>query len=599
MIYPVDVTKKVDLEKAKQDLAGDRITIGLATCGISAGGIPVYEALKNANLGINIDKVGCIGMCYLEPIVTVVKNQKKSIYGLVTKENIQKLIDCIKKDEVCNELLVTHDISEMDFFKKQKRIIMDNCGVVNPLRLDQYIARNGYQGLTNALQKLPKDIIEEVKKAGLRGRGGAGFSTGMKWSFIADKQGKKYIICNGDEGDPGAFMNRTLMESDPFNLIEGLTIGAYAIGSDEAVIYTRAEYPLAIETLEKAIQICHDHDLLGEDILGIKGFKFNIYIQKGAGAFVCGEETALINSLHGKRGMPNPRPPYPTDQGYNSKPTVINNVETWAHVTTILRVGADEFAKVGSLKSKGTKMLCLTGKIKHTGVVEVPIGTIMREVVYDIGGGAPEKTKIKAVLAGGPAGGCVPEHLLDTPLDYETLQSIGAIMGSGGFVVLNDESCMVDVARFFMNFSQEESCGKCTPCREGTKRLLEMLINITKGVGDAALLDKIKLLAEFVRDNALCGLGQNASNPVLSTMNHFKNEYESHIKDKKCPAGACTTLLNFFITEKCVGCGNCAHHCPVKCISGEPRKKYLIDQSKCIKCGTCYDVCAFKAIIRK
>ena len=422
----------------------------------------------------------------------------------------------------------------------------------------------------------------------------------MKWSFIADKKGKKYLICNGDEGDPGAFMNRTLMESDPFKLIEGLTIGAYTIGSDEAVIYTRAEYPLAIETLEKAIQIAHDHDLLGEDILGIKGFNFNIIIQKGAGAFVCGEETALINSLHGKRGMPNPRPPYPTDMGYNEKPTVINNVETWAHVTKIMKDGPEEFAKTGSLKSKGTKMLCLTGKIKHTGVIEVPLGISLKEVVYGIGGGShPENTKIKAVLAGGPAGGCVPENLLDTALDYETLQSIGAIMGSGGFVVLNDESCMIDVARYFMNFSQEESCGKCTPCREGTKRLLEMLISITRGIGDQSLIDKIKLLAEFVRDNALCGLGQNAPNPVLSTLQHFKNEYECHINEKKCPAGACTTLLSYFITEKCVGCGNCAHHCPVKCISGEPRKRYVIDQSRCIKCKTCYDVCAFKAVIKK
>jgi NADH-quinone oxidoreductase subunit F len=595
----IDINLMFDNEKTKKELYGDRITIGLATCGISAGGVPVYESLVNADLGINVEKVGCIGMCYLEPIVTVVFNGKKSIYGLVTKDNVAKLIDCIKNKKECKELLVANDINELDFFKSQKRVIMENCGVINPFRLDQYIIRNGYAGLLNAVKKTPNEIIDDIKKSGLRGRGGAGFSTGLKWSFIAVKQGKKYIICNGDEGDPGAFMNRTLMESDPFRMIEGLTIGAYAIGSDEGIIYTRAEYPLAIETLESAIQIARDHGLLGEDILGIKGFNFNLIVQKGAGAFVCGEETALINSLHGKRGMPNPRPPYPTDQGYQNKPTVINNVETWAHVTTIMKDGFESFSKIGSLKSKGTKMICLTGKIKRTGVIEVPIGTVIKEIVYNIGGGAPEKTKIKAVLAGGPAGGCVPESLLDTPLDYESLQSIGAIMGSGGFVVLNNESCMVDVARHFMNFSQEESCGKCTPCREGTRRLLEMITNITRGVGDNNSIEKIQMLAEFIRDNALCGLGQNAPNPVLSTIKQFKNEYEAHIFEKKCPAEACTSLLNYFITEKCVGCGNCARQCPVHCISGEPRKRYLIEQKKCIKCGTCYNVCAFKAIIKK
>jgi len=596
----IDIEKKYNLGSVKKELEGDRITVGLATCGVSAGGLPVFEALHNAKLDILIERVGCIGMCYLEPIVTVVQKGKRSIYGLVTKEKVQMLIDCIKKGEECKELLVANDIYEMDFFKNQKRVIMENCGIVNPLRLDQYLARKGYEGLLNSLKKQPKDVIEDIKKSGLRGRGGAGFSTGLKWSFIVDKKGKKYLICNGDEGDPGAFMNRTLMESDPFRLIEGLTIGAYATGCDEGIIYTRAEYPLAIETLEKAIEIATDAGLLGEEILDIKGFHFHLTIQKGAGAFVCGEETALINSLHGKRGMPNPKPPFPTDQGYQDKPTVINNVETWNHVVKIMRDGPDEFAKLGSLKSKGTKMLCLTGKIKHTGVVEVPIGINLRDVVYNIGGGAaPEGTKIKAVLAGGPAGGCIPENLLDTLLDYETLQSVGAIFGSGGFVVLNDEACMVEVARYFMNFSQEESCGKCTPCREGTRRLLEMLISITRGVGDKEIFNKIQMLAEFVRDNALCGLGQNAPNPVLSTMKHFRNEYESHLNDQKCPAGFCTSLMQYFITEKCVGCGNCARHCPVQCISGEPKKRYLIDQSRCIKCGTCFEVCAFKAIIKK
>ncbi|MBU0628182.1 MAG: 4Fe-4S binding protein [Nanoarchaeota archaeon] len=571
-----------------------KITIGLATCGISAGAKPVFDALKDANLPV--EKVGCIGMCYNEPVVTVIDDNKKSIYGNVTIDNVNKLIECIKKGEECKELLVANDINELDFYKKQNRLVMENCGLIDPLNLEQYKENKGYSGLNNALKLEPKQVIEQIKISGLRGRGGAGFPTAIKWGFLADKKGKKYLICNGDEGDPGAFMNRTVMESDPFKLIEGITIGAYATGTEEGIIYTRAEYPLAIETLEKALKIAYDNNLLGNNILGKEGFNFKLYIQKGAGAFVCGEETAMINSIEGKRGMPKPRPPYPAEKGLYGKPTNVNNVGTWAHVATIMKIGASEYAKIGTEKTKGTKVVCLTGKIKRTGIVEVPMGTKLRDIVYEIGGGTPEGTEFKAILSGGPAGGCIPKEHLDTPLDYETLQALGAIMGSGGMVVINNEACMVDVARYFMNFTQEESCGKCTPCREGTKRLLEMLIKVTRGVGGEKDIDKIRQLAEFVRDNALCGLGQNAPNSVLSTLRFFRDEYVMHLKDKTCCAGACANLLKYNITDKCVGCGNCARHCPVGCISGEPRKKHVIDQEKCIKCGTCYEVCAFKAI---
>jgi NADH:ubiquinone oxidoreductase subunit F (NADH-binding) len=388
------------------------------------------------------------------------------------------------------------------------------------------------------------------------------------------------------------------MESDPFKLIEGMTIGAYATGADEGIIYTRAEYPLAIETLRQAIEIAYKNNLLGENILN-KDFTFNISIQKGAGAFVCGEETALINSIEGKRGSPNPRPPYPAEKGLYGKPTNVNNVGTWAHVATIMKIGAKEYAKIGTEKTKGTKVICLTGKIQRTGIIEVPMGTSLRDIIFEIGGGPPKNTRFKAVLSGGPAGGCIPEEKLDTPLDYEPLQALGAIMGSGGLVVINDEGCMVDVAKYFMNFTQEESCGKCTPCREGTKRLLEMLINITRGVGKEEDLQKLKHLAEFVKNNSLCGLGQAAPNPILSTLRFFEDEYTTHLKDKKCPAKACTSLMQYYITERCIGCGNCARHCPVQCITGKPRERYVIDQEKCIKCGTCFEVCAFNAIEKR
>ncbi len=586
-----------DVDEAVKELGTDRITVGLATCGISAGAQPVYDKLSDAKLTIPVEKVGCIGMCYNEPIVTVVQDGTKSIYGPVTSQNVEELITCIKEGKRYEELFLGSEIDSIDYYKKQRRVIMDNCGIINPDKLAQYVARGGYQGLLRALKLDRFDVIDEVDKSGLRGRGGGGFPTARKWKFIAGAQGKKYLICNGDEGDPGAFMNRTLMESDPFRVIEGMTIGAFATGADEGIIYTRAEYPLAIHTLQKAIDVAYQKGLLGKNILGKLGFSFDVRIMKGAGAFVCGEETALIHSVEGKRGMPTPRPPYPAVKGLLKKPTVVNNVGTWGHVATLMRMGATEYRKVGTKLTKGTKVICLAGNIKRTGIVEVPIGITLRELIFDIGGGTSTGKPFKACLTGGPGGGCIPEAHLDTELDYEPLKALGTIMGSGGFVVLDQNTCMVEVARYFMEFAQSESCGKCTPCREGTKRLLEMLTKITRGVGTPEDLDKIELLADFVQNNALCGLGMFSPNPILSTLRFFKDEYLMHL-EKKCPAGNCPNLTKYTISKTCVGCGNCARNCPVDAISGEPKQRYVIDQEKCIKCGKCYEVCAFDAVER-
>jgi NADH:ubiquinone oxidoreductase subunit F (NADH-binding)/(2Fe-2S) ferredoxin len=593
------ITDIADLHKGHEELKNDRITVGVGTCGISAGAEKTLKKFQDANLGILIDPVGCIGMCHAEPIVIVKQKGVTSIYAHVTEDKSDLLLSAIKNGRVCDELLIGHSLEDIPYYRKQKRLLMQNCGIVNPLNLDQYVATSGYSGLMNALKIKPSEVIEEVKASGLRGRGGAGFPTGLKWSFIAPKQGKKFLVCNGDEGDPGAFMNRVTMESDPFRLIEGMTIAAYAIGSHDGIVYTRAEYPLAIETLEKAIHIAEEHNLLGKDILGIKGFDFSLKIVKGSGAFVCGEETALINSVMGRRGNPTFRPPYPADKGIESYPTNINNVSTLSLVSNIMSMSAREFAKIGTEKTKGTAMLCLTGSINRAGVIEVPMGTTLREIIFDIGGGTISGTTFKAVQAGGPAGGCISEKEIDAPVDFESLISLGAMMGSGGLVVIDNKTCVVDFAKFFMNFTGSESCGKCTPCREGTTRLYEILERITKGMGTRRDIELLRLLGGYIHENSLCGLGQAAPNPVLSTLNKFPDEYLAHIDRKECPTGACKNLLHYKITDKCVGCGNCVKHCPVRAITGRLKEKHIIDQSLCVRCGACYEVCAFDAIERK
>ena len=593
-----EITRIIDVEKGKAMLEGDRVTVGVATCGISAGAKPTLEALAKAGLDIPVEPVGCSGMCYNEPVVTVRKAGGNMFYRHVTEDRVDELIEHIRSGKVFNDLLVGTDLSALDYYKKQVRRVMGNCGTVNPLSVEQYAGSGGFKGLANALSVPPSDVVAMVRESGLRGRGGAGFPTGVKWGFIKDKKGVKYLVCNGDEGDPGAFMNRTVMESDPFKLLEGILITSYALGISEAFIYTRTEYPLAISTLEKAIKILYKKGVLGTDVFGEKGFNLDVNIKKGAGAFVCGEETALMNSIMGLRGYPNPRPPYPTDKGLWGKPTIINNVGTLSNIPVILSIGAKEYSKVGTKKTSGTKTICLAGKINRPGIIEVPFGIKLSEIVEDIGGGVPKGTKLKAVQTGGPAGGCIPAKLMNTTLDYETLTELGSIMGSGGLIVLNDENCMVDVAKYFMGFTQEESCGKCTPCREGTMRLYELLTKVTEGRASEADIDLIERLSLFIRDSALCGLGKNAPNPVLSTLHYYEDEYDAHVEKGVCPAGVCEGCVTYFITAECVGCGNCARVCPEKAISGEMKKLHLINQEKCIKCGGCYRNCAFHAITK-
>jgi len=605
-----------------------RVAVGLATCGIAAGGQDVYEALEAAlkKKGVNafLTKTGCFGICSEEPLVNIVMPGKPLvILHKVQKEEVDLIVEKVAKGELPEEKVLckieewdhlTLDKplyygrgykniplwNEISYFKPQKKVVLRNAGIINPEDIEEYIAVGGYSAAYKALTEMsPDEIVEEVKKSGLRGRGGAGFPTGLKWEFTKKEDSNiKYVICNADEGDPGAYMNRNEMESDPHMIIEGMLIGAYAIGATEGYIYVRAEYPLAIERLKLAIKQAKEYGLLGKHIFGT-GFSFDIRIVAGAGAFVCGEETALIASIEGKPGRPRPRPPFPAQKGLWGKPTNINNVETWCNIAPIIKKGGEWFSRIGVEKNTGTKVFSLVGKVKRTGLVEVPLGTPIREIVYTAGGGSATGKKVKAVQTGGPSGGCIPENLFDLPVDYDHLASAGSIMGSGGMVVMDEDTCMVDTARYFLGFTLDESCGKCVPCREGTKRMYDILEKITKGQGTEEDLLTLEELAETVKATSLCGLGQTAPNPVISTIRYFKDEYTKHIKDKVCPARVCRALIDYFIVpDKCRGCTICMKSCPVDAIDGGPGLIHIIDQTKCIACGTCMDVCPFDAVIK-
>ncbi|MGE5628509.1 MAG: NADH-quinone oxidoreductase subunit NuoF [Solirubrobacterales bacterium] len=557
---------------------------------------------------VEVIRTGCFGLCELGPIVIVYP--EGAFYSNVTPEDVPELVEeHLLKGRILKRL-VYHDAIEDDkikslnkvgFYAKQERIALRNCGVIDPENIDEYLAFDGYKALEKVLTTMaPADVINEMKKSGLRGRGGGGFPTGVKWEFAAKQNNpQKYIICNADEGDPGAFMDRSVLEGDPHSVIEAMAIGGYAIGANKGFVYVRAEYPIAVQRLEVAIEQAKEYGLLGENIFGTD-FSFDLEIRLGAGAFVCGEETALIHSIEGHRGMPTPKPPFPAVSGLWEKPTVINNVETYANIPQIIVKGADWFASIGTEKSKGTKVFALGGKITNTGLVEIPMGTTLREVIYEMGGGIPKNKKFKAVQTGGPSGGCITAENLDIPIEYDSLVAIGSMMGSGGMIVMDEDNCMVDVARFFLDFTRDESCGKCTPCRVGTKRLLEILEKITEGKGTLEDLDKLEQLSNDIKASALCGLGQTAPNPVLSTLKYFRDEYIAHVVDKKCPAGVCKALLQYTIMDDpCKKCGICAKACPVGAITGKVKEKFVIDQDKCVKCGACMEKCPFKAIVKK
>ena len=585
-----------------------RIFVGAATCGRAAGAMAVLEAINSAlaerKLSADVIQVGCIGLCYAEPIVDIVKPGRPHIfYSNLTAESVTQLVDdYLVNDNPRPDLALgtsgdgrVGDIPELfdlPMLKPQVRIALRNCGIIDPENINHYIARGGYSGLVRTLAIKPEEVIEEVKKSGLRGRGGAGFPTGTKWEFCRNSPGTtKYIICNADEGDPGAFMDRSLLEGDPHAVLEGMLIGAYAIGATDGYIYIRAEYPLAITRLDVALKQMEENGLLGDNILG-SGFGFHLKIKQGAGAFVCGEETALMASIEGKRGMPRPRPPFPAVSGLWGKPTNINNVETWANVSAILANSGDWFASYGTERSKGTKTFALAGKINRTGLIEVPMGIHLQEVIYGIGGGIVNDKRYKAVQTGGPSGGCLPESQLDLSVDYESLAAAGSIVGSGGMVVMDEDNCMVDVARYFLSFVQSESCGKCVPCRNGTKQMLNILERICAGEGKAEDIDMLLDLAEQIKAGSLCALGQTAPNPVLTTLRYFRDEYEAHINEKRCPAVSCINLVSYYILpDKCQGCGICLRQCPAEAIIGGKRLVHIVDQDKCIKCGTCIEVC--------
>jgi len=557
---------------------------------------------------VNVVRTGCFGLCALGPIMIVYP--EGSFYSRVAVEDVPEIVEeHLLKGRIVSRLLyhetvedgTIQSLSNTKFYEKQKRIALRNCGVINPEVIEEYIAMDGYAALGKALTEMtPEEVLQCVKDSGLRGRGGGGFPTGLKWALAAPQQAdQKYVACNADEGDPGAFMDRSVLEGDPHALIEAMAIAGYAIGASKGVVYVRAEYPIAVKRLQIACDQAREMGLLGKDIFGT-GFDFEMELRLGAGAFVCGEETALLTSIEGNRGEPRPRPPYPAVKGLYGKPTVLNNVETYANIPQIILNGAAWFSAMGTEKSKGTKVFALGGKITNTGLVEVPMGTTLREVVEEIGGGVPDGRPFKAAQTGGPSGGCIPAEHFDIPLDYDNLISIGSMMGSGGLIVMDDTTCMVDIAKFFLDFTVDESCGKCVPCRIGTKRLFEILEKITGGNAVMEDLDKLEELCYYIKDNALCGLGQTAPNPVLSTLKYFRHEYVEHIRDKKCTAGVCKSLLSIIIVpEKCKGCSACARVCPVGAISGTVKNPFVIDQDKCIKCGACIEKCRFNAIIKK
>jgi NADH:ubiquinone oxidoreductase subunit F (NADH-binding)/(2Fe-2S) ferredoxin/Pyruvate/2-oxoacid:ferredoxin oxidoreductase delta subunit len=618
------------LAKARrEDLDKPAIYVGAGTCGLGAGAkktlSKVNQWIKNSKKDVEVLEVGCVGLCIREPLMDVqLPGKARLSFGDVTEDKVEAILNDVFNGEIPQENLLgqfpqdkeeinykdINNFFESDYFKAQTRRVLANCGEINPARLDEYIARGGYLGLAKTLkEKTPEEACAMVEESGLRGRGGGGFPTGKKWRFALQAPGeKKYLICNADEGDPGAFMDRAVIEGDPHRLLEGLSLAAYSIGASKAYVYIRAEYPLAIKRLEWAIKEAKECGLIGDNILD-SGFKLEVVIKQGAGAFVCGEETALINSIEGKRGMPRPRPPFPAVKGLFGCPTIINNVETLANLADIYKNGPSWFNSIGTKGSPGTKVFALSGQIKNTGLAEVAMGTPIRQLVFDIGGGIAGGRKFKAVQIGGPSGGCVPEQHLDVEIDYESLKTVGAMMGSGGLVVMDETTCMVDLAKFFMDFIQRESCGKCIPCREGTRRILETLKSITEkpDKNDSKTpLERFKSvmymerLAEVIQNTSLCGLGQTAPNPVLSTLRYFRDEYEAHVFERKCPAGACHELLTFSIdADKCVGCTMCAKKCPADAIMGNVKTPHYIIPDKCIQCGACYEVCKFNAVVKE